>query len=353
MENQWKNWLWKIFLCFGIYILFFTGCKKNAPPMEEDRSGASLTQIPKQEYITQKDVKDLKQASELDTLKSKSTENVPTKSQSPTPFVTKIPEPTKKVVEKKQEKQESKKEQENKPTVDILGEFKTYYGDSSTARSANIENAAKKIDGTKLQPGEGFSCHDKLAPFTKENGYQEAGAFEQGKVVKSIGGGVCQISTTLYNAVLLAELKITSRAAHSMTVSYVELSRDAAIAGEDKDLKFVNSLEHPVTIRAITKDGWLIFRIEGKETRDPDRTIHFETVILSKQEPGEDVITVDKTRGSDYSKVTQKEHIGYETELYKIVTVKGKEKERIRINRSNYKAAPKYVTVGSTKETNK
>ena len=80
-----------------------------------------------------------------------------------------------------------------------------------------------------------------------------------------------------------------------MTVSYVELSRDAAIAGEDKDLKFVNSLENPVTIRAITKDGWLIFRIEGKETRDPNRTIHFETVILSKQEPGEDVITVDKT----------------------------------------------------------
>ena len=133
--------------------------------MEEDRSGASLTQAPKQEYITQKDAKDLKQASELDTLKSNSSsENVPTKSQKPTPSVTKIPEPTKKVVENKQEKEEKKKEEENKPTVDILGEFKTYYGDSSSARSANIENAAKKIDGTKLQPGEGFSCHDKLAP---------------------------------------------------------------------------------------------------------------------------------------------------------------------------------------------
>lgn len=344
MKNHWNNYLKKMVLSISICLFIFTGCKKNAPSVEQNHGGASLTEIPKQQDTTQKDIEDLKRAAELENQKLAS---------SLKKEVSKAPKPTKKITEKKTEnktesKTESKTENkaENKETPDVLGEFKTYYGDSSSARSTNIETAAKKIDGTKLQPGEEFSCHDKLAPFTKENGYEEAGAFEQGKIVTSVGGGVCQISTTLYNAVLLAELKVTFRAAHSMTVSYVELSRDAAIAGEDKDLKFVNNLENPVTIRAITQDGYLTFRIEGKETRDPDRTISFETVVLSKEKPGEDVVTVDETKDSDYSKVTQKEHTGYKAELYKIVKVGGKQTERVRINQSSYKAAPNYVTVG-------
>lgn len=248
---------------------------------------------------------------------------------------------------------EQKKEQERLKQVTpkiskqaVLGEFKTYYGDSSSARCANIENAAKKINGTLLKPGESFSCYDLLSPFTKENGYQAAGAYQQGKVVSSVGGGVCQVSTTLYNAVLEAELKVTERAAHSMTIGYVKLSRDAAIAGDYKDLKFKNNLENPIAIRAVTKDGWLIFRIEGTEVRDKTRSISFETVILSETPPGDDVITVDESQPADYTKVTQQAHKGYETELYKIISINGEEVERIRINKSVYHASPRHITVG-------
>lgn len=235
---------------------------------------------------------------------------------------------------------------DNVKSVSILGEFRTYYGDSSESRAANIENAAKKIDGTVLKPSEVFSCKDTIAPFTKKNGYKPAGTYENGKVVESIGGGICQISTTLYNAVLKAELKIVERAAHSMMVSYVDVSMDAAIAGDYKDLKFKNSLKDPVTIHATTEDGWLIIEIEGTETRSTEREIKFETVILSKTKPGEDVITIDESREDDYYKVTQTAHTGYQAELYKIVYENGKLTDKVQINKSSYEASPKYVTVG-------
>lgn len=232
--------------------------------------------------------------------------------------------------------------------ITVLGEYKTYYGDSSEDRKSNIENAVKKINNTIIRQGEEFSCYDTIAPFTVENGYRPSGTYDQGKVVQSVGGGVCQISTTLYNAVLFAELKITERNAHSMTVSYVELSRDAAIAGEYKDLKFMNTLKEQVVLRAVTEDGWLIIRVEGIEERDPDRYISFETKVFTMTDPGDDIITVDETLSADELRVTQKEHTGYETKLYKIVYENGTEKERVPMNESSYVASPRYITIGVT-----
>lgn len=228
----------------------------------------------------------------------------------------------------------------------ILGAFQTYYGGSSQSRSVNIENAAKKIDGTVLRPGESFSCREAIAPFTESNGYRPAGTYHLGKIIESIGGGVCQISTTLYNAVLEAELQVLERVPHSMTVGYVDLSMDAAIAGEQKDLKFANSLEHPVTVHATTEDGWIIFEIEGIETRSENRSIQFEPVVLSKTEPPKDVITVDKTQEPAYREVTQEAHTGYRTALYKIIYKYGKEVKRELVNESSYSPSPQYVTVG-------
>ena len=90
--------------------------------------------------------------------------------------------------------------------------------------------------------------HDAVVPFNAENGYELAGSYENGTTVETYGGGICQVSTTLYNAVIRAELEITERFAHSMIVSYVEPSMDAAISGEYKDLKFKNSTKYPVYI---------------------------------------------------------------------------------------------------------
>ena len=126
---------------------------------------------------------------------------------------------------------------------DLLGSYTTNYSTSSAGRCANISVAAGKINGTVLYPGEEFSVYETIGPLDAANGYELAGAYENGQTVQSYGGGVCQVSTTLYNAVILAELEVTERSNHSMIVTYVKPSMDAAIAGDYKDLKFVNNLD--------------------------------------------------------------------------------------------------------------
>ena len=93
--------------------------------------------------------------------------------------------------------------------------------------------------------------YETVAPFTAENGYAMAGSYLNGEVVDSMGGGICQVSTTLYNAVLRAELEVVERSPHSMTVHYVELSEDAAIAGTYKDFKFKNSTDYPIYAKKV------------------------------------------------------------------------------------------------------
>ena len=134
---------------------------------------------------------------------------------------------------------------------DVLGTFTTSYAGSASGRCANVENGASLINGTLLYPGDSFSVYSKVAPFTADNGYHLAGSYSNGQTVQTYGGGICQVSTTLYNAVLRAELNVTERSNHSMTVHYVSLSADAAISGTDKDLKFTNNLDHPVYIQGV------------------------------------------------------------------------------------------------------
>ncbi len=232
-----------------------------------------------------------------------------------------------------------------------LGTFTTSYGSSSYSRSNNISNAAGKINGKVLYVGEVFSMLSTVTPFTKANGYYEAGSYAQGKVVDSIGGGVCQVSSTLYNAVLRAELEIVRRSNHSMIVSYVPISADAMISeGGGSDFKFKNNTDAPVYIEAYTAGKTVTFNIYGHETRSSSRTIKFENKILQKIQPGSDVITKDKSQPKSYRKVTQSSHIGYRAEYYKIIYENGVETKRVKVNSSYYKASPNYITVGDKDE---
>lgn len=230
----------------------------------------------------------------------------------------------------------------------ILGSFSTEYADSAEGRAANLANGARLINNTVLYPGDVFSGYEHLAPFTKSNGYYVAGAYSKGKVIDSVGGGACQVTTTLYNAALEAELEIVERKAHSMTISYVDLSRDAAISGTYKDLKFKNNTDVPILIQAYTKGRKITFNIWGHETRDTvNRKIEFETRILSETAPPPDVVEKDPTKPVTYKKVTQSAHTGYTTELYKVVYEDGVEVSRTLINKSSYSPAPRYITVGT------
>ncbi len=232
----------------------------------------------------------------------------------------------------------------------ILGEFTTEYKSSSEDRAANLANGARLINNTVLYPGDEFSSYTYLLPFSLDNGYYMGGSYNAGRIEQTIGGGACQVTTTLYNAVLFAELDIVERSAHSMTVSYVELSMDAAIAEGSKNFRFKNSTDMPILIEAFSEDRKITFRVWGHETRDMgNRVVKFESKVLKEIAPSKEKITEDPTKPASYRKVTQSAKKGYEAELYKVVYENGVEVSRERINKSYYSAEPAHVTVGTKK----
>lgn len=137
-----------------------------------------------------------------------------------------------------------------------LAEFSTRLPNDTQARDDNIKLACKTLNGTQVKSGETFSFWNNLGCPTKEKGYKEAKTFTaDGEVTQSYGGGVCQISTTIYNAVLKVEgLEIKERHEHSREVSYIEDGKDAAVSYNTADLKFKNTLNHDIKIEAKVED---------------------------------------------------------------------------------------------------
>ena len=132
-----------------------------------------------------------------------------------------------------------------------LAAYTTYFDCENTPRVSNIKLAGKKISGSILAPGESFSFNGRVGVRTEKNGFKKAKIIEDGRFVYGVGGGVCQVSTTLYNAALLAGLKITEYHPHSLSVNYVSPSRDAMVSGTYSDLKFVNTTCRPLYIRVL------------------------------------------------------------------------------------------------------
>lgn len=230
---------------------------------------------------------------------------------------------------------------------DVLGSFTTSYTTSNGARSANVENGCRLIDGITLYPGEEFSTYDAVSPFSVDNGYYMAGSYMNGKVVDSLGGGICQVSTTLYNAVLNAELEVTERHSHSMIVSYVDPSADAAIAeSAGKDFTFVNNTDYPIYIEGYTNNKNITFNIYGKETRAPGRQVRYESKVLEVINPSTDQIYVDAAQPLGYV-VVESAHVGYKAQLWKVVTENGVEVSREQVNSSSYKMTPRSATIGT------
>lgn len=230
---------------------------------------------------------------------------------------------------------------------DVLGTFSTSFKTSGPSRSANVRNGCELINGTVLYPGDEFSAYEAVSPFTEANGYYMAGSYLNGQVVDSLGGGICQVSTTLYNAVLLSELEVTERHNHSMIVTYVDPSADAAIAeSSGKDFKFVNNYDVPIYIEGYTTDDKQIcFTIYGMETRDSGHQVRYESEVVSKTYPDSEVIYANE--GLPVGSVSvQSAHIGYKANLWKVVTENGTEVSREKINSSSYMVAPRTATVG-------
>ena len=147
----------------------------------------------------------------------------------------------------------------------LIARFSTYYGDSKPNRKDNVALACRKIDGTVLYPEDEFSFNDIVGARTVENGFKSAYIIKDGEFVEGIGGGVCQVSSTLYNCALLANLTITCVRAHSLPVSYVAPSFDAMVSTAS-DLRFVNTLSSPVTIKMLADGKYLKAEMYGIES---------------------------------------------------------------------------------------
>ncbi|MCD8090844.1 MAG: VanW family protein [Clostridiales bacterium] len=197
-------------------------------------------------------------------------------------------------------------------TSSTIGTYSSTYGTGNDDRITNLSVAASKLNEQVIMPGETFSTNECFSPYDEASGYKYAGAYVNGELVEDIGGGVCQVSSALYNAALLAELEITERYNHSKKVGYMDYAYDATLAGDVKDLKITNNTGYPVVIKAGLENGAVAVSIIGYEIHDSGRTLEFYN---------------QKTNETD-STVTY--------ELYKKVYENGSLVETVKINKSTY-----------------
>lgn len=236
-------------------------------------------------------------------------------------------------------------QEELEKVKDILGQGSTDYSASSAARATNVKNGTSKLNGKVIYPGDEISVCDNMVPFTEENGYEPAASYANGTVVESFGGGICQVSTTLYQAVLQAELEVTERHNHSMIVKYVEPSMDAAIAEGAKDFRFVNNTEAPIYIEGYVSGEKIYFNLYGQEYRSADRTVTYESETLETINPTTE-LTADSEKAFGSITQTQSAHTGYKARLWKIVTENGQQVSKEEVNNSYYQMTPNKYKVG-------
>lgn len=229
---------------------------------------------------------------------------------------------------------------------DILGTATTDYSASSGNRAINVENGCALINGTLLWPGDEFSVTDAVTPFSEENGYMPAPTYEENRTIDSYGGGICQVSTTLYNAALKAEMDITARSNHTMMVTYVEPSKDAAIAEGVMDMRFVNNTDAPVYIQGGCSGGQITFILYGHETRPANRTLEFESRTIATMPADGFSLYPDATQAVGYVAQTQSPHTGCQAQLWKHIYVDGAETEEVLVNESFYQAVGTIYAIG-------
>ena len=231
----------------------------------------------------------------------------------------------------------------------ILGQASTIYhepGNEYGSRSNNVEVATKYINGTLLMPGDQVSTSDLMRDRTEDNGYQTGSQMYNGQMEDAIGGGICQVASTLYNALLKAEIQIDRRSNHSMIIPYLPPSKDAAIALGSKDLVFTNNLEYPIYLRGETDGTNVIFTVYGKETRPANRTLEFVSVEDSRVK-SERVTVYDDTMPEGTSRESGTAHDEVYSHLEKVVYIDGVEVSRETLHKDHYQLSVITETIGT------
>lgn len=200
---------------------------------------------------------------------------------------------------------------------DVLGYFETRHsrGERARSRSHNLKVAASKIDGHILAPGEEFDFNDVVGPRNRSNGFEMAPVISYGKLVDGMGGGTCQIASTLHAAVYFAGLRILERHPHSRPSFYIKLGLDAAVADGSLNFRFVNDSAEPVVIEMTVEGGRVRAALHGKKR---ERTVTFLRRI-DKAIPFEEQVVEDETLPSGLRVLTQRGVPGFELSHWRVV----------------------------------
>lgn len=197
---------------------------------------------------------------------------------------------------------------------DVLAVCKTPYSNNAN-RVTNLELACKAIDGVVLNPGQTFSFNDTLGERTAAKGYKPAPAYSGNELVDSLGGGICQVSSTLYCATLMADLETVQRSNHGYAVSYIDYGMDATVSWGGPDLKFRNSSNYPIQLKAQAADGYVTVEILG--TEEKDYYIEMSYTVAETYEPETEYVEYSADSGYTDGEVIRSGSRGYLIKTYK------------------------------------
>lgn len=226
-----------------------------------------------------------------------------------------------------------------------LGDFETDYSSSVKNRKENIRLAASKFNNMKLNPGDEISFNDVVGEISEKTGFKSATVIVGGEYESGIGGGICQVSTTLYNSLILSDLEITERHNHSRPIHYVDLGTDAAVARGYKDLKFKNNTNNPILILSEANGEKLNFKVLGNGS-DRDYEVKIIPQLLGTVSPGVDTIYSDALPDGE-STVRESGARGYSYKTYKEIIKNGEVVDKKEISKSYYLPKDKVVVVGT------
>jgi vancomycin resistance protein YoaR len=225
----------------------------------------------------------------------------------------------------------------------LISKYTTRFDAGNTRRVNNIRLGAQQLDNKMLAPGEVMSFNDVVGPRIPERGFMEADIIFDSQLVPGIGGGICQVSTTLYNAAILGLLEPVARVNHSLPISYVPMGRDATVSYGTIDLKLKNASSSHILIRSYVGRDSITFKVFGDMPDNMGVSIHTE--VIERLEPGA-IQRVDPLAEPGSVTVQQDGKFGYVVAVWRITKVDGEEVERELMSRDRYKPQPKVLVVG-------
>ena len=232
---------------------------------------------------------------------------------------------------------------------DLLSTFSTKYDASNAPRTTNLKLAMNKLNGVVVSPGETFSYNKTLGKRTAEAGYREAGGFAGGRVVQTLAGGICQISSTLYDAVVYANLEIVERHNHMFLAGYVGAGKDATVVYGAYDFKFKNTRKYPIMLKTSIGSGVARIDVFGIK-EDVEYEVEISSKILSYT-PFKVVRENDSSLAPGKERVAQNGMNGCKSITYKILKLNGKEVSRTVLSSDTYDPMNKIIKVGPSKTT--